>query len=189
MSIETPRTDSAVISRRGGQAESTEQSYRLDEIEAILEKHDHKRTALMAVLQEIQTRYHYLPEHLLTYVACALNLPAATVFGVATFYAQFSLEPKGKYVVRVCDGTACHVKDSESVLSAIRKKVRLTDGTMTTPDQLFTVETVACLGACGLAPAMVINDRVHGRLTAEAAELIIDELLQREAEGRSQVND
>src|SRR5512141_1224521 len=92
---------------------------RLDSIDAILQKHGNRRTALIAVLQEIQNTYRYLPEDLLTYVATALNLSPATVFGVATFYAQFSLEPKGKYLVRVCDGTACHVKESPGVYDAV----------------------------------------------------------------------
>ncbi len=179
MSIQAAQSGGEATQRED-QAEAVELSRRLDALEAILEKHNHKQTALIAVLQEIQNSYRYLPEDLLTYVASALNLSNATVFGVATFYAQFSLEPKGKYVVRVCDGTACHVKNSQAVLNAVRKKVRLTNGKATTPDQLFTVETVACLGACGLAPVMVINERVHGQLTAEAAEMIIDELIKRE---------
>jgi NADH-quinone oxidoreductase subunit E len=187
MSIDVPVADSVVSVGPVSQTETSDLAYRLSEIEAVLERHHHKRTALIPVLQEIQNRYRYLPAHLLTYVASALNISPATVFGVATFYAQFSLEPKGKYVVRVCDGTACHVKDSQSVLNVIRKKVKLTGTMITTPDQLFTVETVACLGACGLAPVMVVNDRVHGQLTSDAAELIIDELLTREtAEGGAQ---
>ena len=153
---------------------------KLDALDAILAKHEFKRTALIAVLQEIQNTYRYLPEDLLTYVATALNISPATVFGVATIYAQFSLEPKGKYFVRDCDGTACHVKNSMPIYNAIRKKVKLTAGKATTPDGLFTVETVACLGACGLAPVMVVNDQVHGQLTADAAEIIVDELLKRE---------
>lgn len=181
MTIQAPQGGSVATTERGDRAEAVELSRRLDTLEAILAKHNHRRTALIAVLQEIQSSYRYLPEDLLHYVASALGLSSATVFGVATFYAQFSLEPKGKYVVRVCDGTACHVKNSQVVLNAVRKKVRLTEGQATTPDQLFTVETVACLGACGLAPVMVINDRVHGQLTSEAAEMIIDELIKREA--------
>lgn len=187
MSIDVTVADSVVLPEPASQTKPAELVCRLSDIEAILEKHHHERAALIAVLQEIQNQYRYLPEHLLTYVASALNLSPATVFGVATFYAQFSLEPKGKYVIRVCDGTACHVKDSQSVLTAIRKKAKLTGTTTTTPDHLFTVETVACLGACGLAPVMVINDRIHGQLTSEAAEVIIGELLTREtAEGDAQ---
>lgn len=174
---------SSVVAERGDQP-AVGAPRRLEALDAILEKHGYRRSALIAVLQEIQNTHRYLPEELLTYVATALGLSPATVFGVATFYAQFSLEPKGKYVVRVCDGTACHVKSSQAVLGAVRKKVKLQDGRTTTADGLFTVETVACLGACGLAPVMMINDQVHGQLTAEAAELILDELLKREVAGQ-----
>jgi NADH-quinone oxidoreductase subunit E len=172
---------SGAASQCGKRSESAKLSRDLDVIEGILKRYNHQRTALIPVLQEIQNRYRYLPEELLTYVASALNISSATVYGVATFYAQFSLEPKGKYVVRVCDGTACHVKGSTSVLTAIRKKVKLSNGVATTSDGLFTVETVACLGACGLAPVMTINDQVHGQLTTDAAEMIIDELIRRDS--------
>ncbi len=186
MSIHAPRSNGVVATERGEDraiaiGAEAEPSRRLDTVDAILDRRGHQRSALIAVLQDIQSTYRYLPEDLLTYVATALNLSPATVFGVATFYAQFSLEPKGKYVVRVCDGTACHVKSSQQVLDVVRKKVDLKDGRMTTPDQLFTVETVACLGCCGLAPVMVVNEQVHGQLTPQAAETVIDELLNREA--------
>lgn len=148
-------------------------------VNAILAKHGYQRSALIAILQEVQEEYRYLPQEVLTYIATALNTSPASVFGVATFYAQFSLEPKGHYVVRVCDGTACHVKDSMVVYEAVRSKVGLEPGQTTTPNMLFTVETVSCLGACGLAPVMMINGQVHGQLTAEAVEIIIDTLLAR----------
>jgi NADH-quinone oxidoreductase subunit E len=149
-------------------------------VNAILARHGNDRRSLIAILQGIQEEYRYLPQEVLMYVATALGISPASVYGVATFYAQFSLEPKGRYVVRVCDGTACHVKDSLDVCEAIRKKVGLEEGRATTPDLMFTVETVACIGACGLAPVMVINDQVHGQLTPEAAEIIVDTLLARE---------
>ncbi|MGI5835273.1 MAG: complex I 24 kDa subunit family protein [Chloroflexota bacterium] len=149
-------------------------------VDSILAKRGYDRAELIGVLQDIQGVYHYLPEELLTYVAIALRMKPATVFGVATFYAQFSLEPKGKYVVKVCDGTACHVKNSEAIYRAIRKKLKLADNKQTTADRLFTVEVVRCLGACSIAPAMVINDQVHPKLTPEAAGVIIDTLLERE---------
>ena len=155
---------------------------RLVTVDAILEKHGYLKSNLIAVLQDIQSVYHYLPEDMLNYVATALGTTPATVFGVATFYAQFSLDPKGKYVVRVCDGTACHVKSSMAVYSAIRKLVKLQDGRITTPDRLFTLETVACLGACGLAPVMVVNEQVHPAVTPDAARLIIQALMSRERE-------
>jgi len=99
---------------------------------------------------------------------------------VATFYAHFALEPKGRYVVRLCDGTACHVKGSIAILDALRERLGLPEGKNTTPDMLFTVETVSCLGACGLAPAVVINEDVHGQMTPDTAVALIDEILQKE---------
>lgn len=153
---------------------------KFEKINGIIEKNGKSQSALIPILQAVQSEYRYLPEEILTYIAMALGIPAATVFGVATFYAQFSLEPKGKYIVRACDGTACHVRGSMPVYEAIRKKVGLKDGKFTTQDLRFTVETVACLGACGLAPVLMVNDKVYGQMTAEAAEIIIDALLGEE---------
>jgi len=151
-------------------------------VECILARHGYRRSDLIAMLQEIQEAYHYLPEEALNYLATALDISPATVFGVATFYAQFSLDPKGKYLVRVCDGTACHVKNSRRIYDRLAKKLKLREGRVTTADGLFTLETVACLGACGIAPVMVINDTVYPQMTPEAAEAIIDGLMQRQAE-------
>jgi len=147
---------------------------------AILEKHDYRRDRLIPILHDVQKAYTYLPEDVLTSVATALGLPPAHVYGVATFYAHFTLEPRGKYQLRLCDGTACHVKGSEHLLEAIRQKLRLTGDRKTTPDMLFTVETVSRLGACGLAPALVINDEVHGQVTPDRAVALIDAILKRE---------
>jgi len=149
-------------------------------VDSILANRGYDKAELIGVLQDIQEVYHYLPEELLTYVAIALRMKPATVFGVATFYAQFSLEPKGKYVIKVCDGTACHVKNSEAIRKALRKKLKLSDNKFTTPDRMFTLEVVRCLGACSIAPVMVINDQVHPKLTPEAACLIVDALIERE---------
>jgi len=151
-------------------------------VESILARHGYRRSDLIAMLQEIQESYHYLPEEALNYLATALGVSPATVFGVATFYAQFSLDPKGKYLVRVCDGTACHVKGSQRIYDRLVKKLKLREGRVTTSDGLFTLETVACLGACGIAPVMVINDTVHPQMTPEAAETIVETLMKREAE-------
>jgi len=155
---------------------------KFERVNEIIEEHGREQSALIPILQEVQAEYRYLPEEILTYIATAMGLSVATVFGVATFYAQFSLEPKGKYVVRVCDGTACHVRHSMPVYQAIRSRLGLKDGRFTTPDMMFTVETVACLGACGVAPAMVINDKVYGKMTPEAACTIIDTLLYRDGD-------
>lgn len=155
-------------------------------VECILARYGYRRSELIAMLQDIQESYHYLPEEALNYVATALGISPSTVFGVATFYAQFSLDPKGKYLVRVCDGTACHVKGSRQVYDHLLKRLGLREGRLTTPDGLFTLETVNCLGACGIAPVMVINDTVHPHVTPEAAETIVETLMKRESEPQAE---
>lgn len=148
----------------------------------ILDRYDRDAARLIPILQEVQEEYRYLPEEVLTYVATALGLPPARVYGVATFYAHFTLEPRGKYVVRLCDGTACHVKGSIPILEALRKRLGLSEKKATTDDMLFTVETVSCLGACGLAPVVVVNDAVHGQMSPEKAVALVDEILANEGE-------
>ena len=108
-------------------------------------------------------------------------LSPATVFGVATFYAQFSLEPKGKYEIKVCDGTACHVRGSMPVLNAIRNKLNLNEGQLTSENGLFSLETVSCLGACGLAPVVVINEKVYPQMTSDAISIVLDTIMKEEA--------
>jgi NADH-quinone oxidoreductase subunit E len=151
----------------------------------ILDKHGRKPSRLVPILQEVQEEYRYLPSDVLSYVARSLNVAPARVFGVATFYAHFAIKPKGKHLVRLCDGTACHVKDSVPILEAIRKQLGVDAKNPTTPDLLFTVETVACLGACGLAPVVVIDDQVHGAMTPEKAIAAIELVRAQEKGGAS----
>lgn len=146
----------------------------------IIGKYNHDKTRLITILQEVQAEYRYLPQEVLTYIATALDMPVAEVYGVATFYAHFSLEAKGKYVIKVCDGTACHVKGSSHLIDAVTKKLNLSKDKHTTDDMLFTLEAVSCLGACGLAPVMVINEQVYGEVTAQRCEEIINEIIQNE---------
>ena len=146
----------------------------------ILDRHERRPGRLIPILQEIQREYRYLPEPVLTYVATSLGIPPARVYGVATFYSYFTLKPKGKHIVHLCDGTACHVSHSHDILKALRKRLGLTGEHTTTPDMLFTVETVACLGACGLSPVMVVDGQVHGSLTPEKAVEVIDKVLAEE---------
>jgi NADH-quinone oxidoreductase subunit E len=148
----------------------------------ILDAHHRDPARLIPILQEVQQEYRYLPEEVLTYVATSLGLPPARVYGVATFYAHFTLEPRGKYVVRLCDGTACHVKNSIPILEALRKRLGLDEKHATTEDMQFTVETVSCLGACGLAPVVVINEAVHGQMTPDKAVALVDQILASEGE-------
>ena len=152
----------------------------------IVDEHERKPCRLIAILQAVQEEYRYLPPEVLTYVATTLGLSPAKVFGVATFYSHFALEPKGKHVIRLCDGTACHVKNSIPILEALRKKLKVTEKQKTTEDMMFTVETVACLGACGLAPVVVHNDQVHGQITPEGAVKIVEaiEKAEKEAAGK-----
>lgn len=150
-------------------------------LDEILASYDYKKSNLIAILQKIQEVYKYLPEDAMIYVGTKIEgLSPATVFGVATFYAQFSLEPKGKYEIKVCDGTACHVRGSMTVLNAIKSKLELKDGAMTTEDGMFSLETVSCLGACGLAPVVVINDKVYPQMTSDAINIVLDTLLKEE---------
>ena len=153
---------------------------RFEKVCAILEQNGNQPQRLIPILQAVQEEYRYLPEDVLTFVATGLDVPPARVFGVATFYSHFALAPKGKYCIRLCDGTACHVKRSIPILEAIRQRLGLTSQRCTTEDMLFTVETVACLGACGLAPVVVINEEVHGQMTPAAAVKMIDEIEERE---------
>ncbi len=148
----------------------------------ILERYEHNPAKLVPILQAVQAEYRYLPKEALAYVATSVGLPPSRVFGVATFYAHFALEPKGKYVIHVCDGTACHVKNSERLINAIRKKLGLSETKHTTDDLLFTLETVSCIGACGLAPVMMVNETVHGQMTSEACAAVIDAILEKEKE-------
>ena len=140
----------------------------------ILDENRRDRSRLVPILQAVQEEYRYLPEEVMTLVATSLGLPAAKVFGVATFYSHFALAPKGKYVIRVCDGTACHVKGSQDLVDALQASLGLGGARTTTPDMLFTLETVSCLGACGLAPAMVVNEDVQGQVEPERAVAILD---------------
>jgi NADH-quinone oxidoreductase subunit E len=155
-------------------------SNRFEAVCAILDRYGRQPTKLIPILQAVQDEYRYLPEEVLTYVATVLDIPPARVYGVATFYTYFALEPKGKHVIRLCDGTACHVKDSIPILDALRAKLGVTEEHQTTPDMLFTVETVACLGACGLAPVVMIDDVVHSRMTPESAVKLIEDIQTRE---------
>ena len=155
-----------------------------ERIQAIIEEYGATESALIPILQRVQSEYRYLPEEILTFVATALAIPPATVYGVATFYAQFSLSPKGKYVIRACDGTACHVRKNQAVLAAIRKRLGLVGDQRTTEDMRYTLEIVSCIGACALAPAVVIDGKVHGQMTPEKAVKAIDLLEVREKEER-----
>lgn len=149
----------------------------------ILERYRRDPAKLIPILHQVQEEYRYLPQEVLTFVANALGLSPAQVHGVATFYAHFTMTPKGKYTIRLCDGTACHVRGSTDILQALRRRLGLSPDRDTTTDMLFTVQTVSCLGACGLAPVMVINESVHGQVTPDKALALIEEIVAKERDG------
>lgn len=144
-------------------------------IDEIIEAHKEKKP-IVAILQDIQEEYRYLPREAFDYLAKQIGVSIAKIYSVATFYENFSLEPKGKYVIKICDGTACHVRKSIPILDALRKELGLSKEKKTTDDLMFTVETVSCLGACGLAPVLTVNDKVYPAMTPEKATELLKEL-------------
>ncbi len=172
----------AVTKKKTEKNETAVPCRKFEKVNEIIANHGKSQSALIPILQEVQEEYRYLPEEILTYVATVMGLSPATVYGVATFYAQFSLDPKGKYVIRICDGTACHVRGSDPVREEIIRIIGLTDGKKTTSDLRYTVETVSCLGACGLAPVVMINEQIYGQVTPEAMKIIIDKINAEEGE-------
>lgn len=162
-----------------------EKEFDFSVVDKILSRHEKAELSTISILQDIQDYYHYLPKEVFPYVAKAIGVGEARLYGVATFYENFSLEPKGKYVIRCCDGTACHVRGSLPILDQLRKTLGLSEEKKTTDDLNFTVETVSCLGACGLAPVITVNGVVHPAMTPEKALDLLDELkaeLEKEAE-------
>lgn len=145
-------------------------------VDQILTAHESKQQAIIAILQEIQEHYHYLPREIFPYLSEKLGMSEARIYSVATFYENFSLEPKGKYVIKICDGTACHVRRSIPILERLRQELGLSEGKKTTDDLNFTLETVSCLGACGLAPVLTVNDVVHPAMTPDKASELLKEL-------------
>lgn len=145
-------------------------------MEILSEYKDNPKGALIPVLQKAQGVYGYLPKPVLETIAKELRLTTAEVFGVVTFYAQFHLNPRGKHIIRVCQGTACHVRGGAKILEAVSEHLKVKPGE-TTRDLEFTLETVACLGACGLAPVMMVDDNTHGRLNPLDIPGILDSYL------------
>ncbi|MEO0238745.1 MAG: NADH-quinone oxidoreductase subunit NuoE [candidate division WOR-3 bacterium] len=132
-------------------------------------------SSLIPLLQKTQETFGYLPKEALEEISRHLEIPLTRVLGVATFYAQFRFEPLGKYVIKICHGTACHVNGAENIAQALREETGIDEG-QTTPDGLITIERVACLGCCSLAPVIMINDKVYGKLNGEAVRKLIRKL-------------
>ena len=147
----------------------------------IIDSYGCQQCNLIAIMQEIQAEYKYLSEEELTLVAEKLGISTAKVYSVATFYENFSLEAKGKHIIKVCAGTACHVRKSQPIYDAIHDYLGLTGKKKTSADGMFTLETVACLGSCGLAPVMTIDGEVHAKMTPEAALALLEDIRKEES--------
>ena len=147
---------------------------RFAKVDAILERFAGVKGALIPVLQEAQNAYGFLPKDIIGRIAETLKIPVSQVYGVVTFYAQFHLKPRGRHIIRVCRGTACHVRGSLKLLDKVKEMLKVEENG-TTEDLRFTLEPVACLGACGLAPVMMVDEETHGRLVPEKLGSIIDQ--------------
>ena len=145
----------------------------LKQIDEILERHDNDRAKIIAIMQDVQEVYRYLPQEALEYIATKVGMSESDLYGVATFYGNFSLDAKGKYIMKVCRGTACHVRKSADVLSALQEATGLTGKKSISDDGLFTIEIVSCLGACGLSPVVMVNEVVHPAMTPDKARELV----------------
>ena len=149
---------------------------------SIVQSHGCSTSNLIAILQDIQAACSYLSEESLTVVAEMLGVSVSSVYSVATFYENFSLEPKGRHIIKVCAGTACHVRKSGPIYDAIHEYLGLNDKHKTSADGMFTLETVACLGACGLAPVMTVDGEVYPKMAPDAAIALLEEIRAKEGQ-------
>ena len=150
-----------------------------DKVVTIANKYKGQKGGIMSVLHEIQDTYGYISEANQKYLSDKMGVPLSEIYGIITFYSRFSLMPKGKYNIQVCMGTACYVKGAESVINAFKDNLKIDVGEVT-KDGLFSIESVRCLGACGLAPAIVINEDVYGKVTPDMVPKIIESYREKE---------
>ncbi len=143
-----------------------------ERVEAVLSAFKGEKSEMIPILQQTQTAFGFLPQHALQVISRFTGVPESTIYGVATFYAQFKFVPSGRNIIKVCRGTGCYVKGAPRLLDELEKQLGVKDGE-TTPDGEYTVETVACFGSCALAPVMVVNDQVYGRVTPEKIREIL----------------
>lgn len=153
----------------------------LTKIIQILERYKSTKENLIAILQDIDAEYRYLPEFILRFLSYKLEIPLSQIFNIATFYTAFSLIPKGKYKISVCLGTACHVRGASRIMQTVERDLNINAGE-TTKDMLFSLEAVRCLGCCGLAPVVTINDELYGKMTMVKMTKVIEEIMKKEKE-------
>lgn len=150
-----------------------------EETRKILENYPQEKDRLIGVLNDVQERFGYIPKEAQVEISNYLGLSLAEIYGVITFYSRFTLEPKGKYKISVCLGTACFVKGSQALLDRVIERLHIQPG-KTTEDGLFSLDDVRCVGACGLAPVFMINDEVYGNATVKQLDAVIDEIMAKE---------
>jgi len=143
-----------------------------DTVDSILQKYHNDKSLLVSILQDVQERYNYLPQESLVQVANVLSIPLSQVYSVATFFKAFSLKPRGRHIINVCLGTACHVRGSVRILDKIARDLNINPGE-TTKDNRFTLETVNCVGACALGPMVIVDGKYHGQMTMEKIESVL----------------
>lgn len=142
-------------------------------VQQVLEKYEFNRAWLVSILQDVQAEYHYLPQEVLVEVGQGLGVPLSRVYSVATFFKAFSLKPRGRHLLHVCLGTACHVRGAVRVLESIERKLGIKAGE-TTQDSRYTLETVNCVGACALGPMLVVDGKYHGEMTTNKVDSVLD---------------
>jgi len=144
-----------------------------EKVGQVLDNYQHNKGMLVSVLQDVQAEYNYLPKEALTHVSQGLNIPLSQVYSVATFFKAFSLSPRGRHLINVCLGTACHVRGAVKILEKIERELGISSGE-TTQDLRFTLETVNCVGACALGPMVIIDEEFHGEMTTDKVKSLIE---------------
>jgi NADH-quinone oxidoreductase subunit E len=162
-------------------ASQTGNNSRTSDFQVKLLEYDGHPGALIPFLQSAQETFGYIPESAIDEISETLNVPVAEIYGVITFYSQFRLKPLGKYVIKLCDGTACHVNSSQTIQKAVEEELQISTDE-TTGDGLFSLQKVACLGCCSLSPVIMINDETHGRLTPKSVQQILRDLRKEETQ-------
>ena len=150
-----------------------------NEMKELLKNYSQDKSNLIQILNEVQEKYGYIPKQSQIEISNYLNLPMAEIYGVITFYSRFTLEPKGKYNISVCLGTACFVKGSQALLDRLKERLKIDEG-QTTPDGKFSIDATRCVGACGLAPVFTINNEVYGKATVKKLDEVLDEYMKKE---------
>ena len=150
-----------------------------NEMKELLKNYEQDKSNLIQILNEVQEKYGYIPKQSQIEISNYLNIPMAEIYGVITFYSRFTLEPKGKYNISVCLGTACFVKGSQALLDRLKERLKIDEG-QTTPDGKFSIDATRCVGACGLAPVFTINNEVYGKATVKKLDEVLDEYMKKE---------